>query len=359
MEKTKIAILITHGAGEQGELDTLDVFARNLVESLQDARGTGLKLTHRRLQGAKGEHDYVQLTDRERPDWSVDVHEYYWAPHVERQISLRETLDWVGKASVGAGIDGVGLVLRAMSQLGSLGEKLMPGWLDPVYRMLMGKTANLVADYLGDVAVYTSVDQRSKWYGVREEVLNGALEKLLTLINEDYDRVLLVGHSLGSVVLYDALNRLNLYMNDDAVLAAKRHKLYELITLGSPLDMTALYLAEHIGEEAYVKRLIVDHVHGFRRRWPEVPAPQGTVLESYVTDCLSHLNWTNYWDALDPLSGPLNEYAGVKNVQVDNDRAFGFAHLGYFENLDIYRMTLDQATPIEKAVEAERHLRAI
>ncbi|PWK15995.1 hypothetical protein [Tumebacillus permanentifrigoris] len=361
MEKTKIAILITHGAGDQGELDTLDVCARNLVQSLQVARGRDLKLTHRRLQGANGGQDYVQLTDNKRSNWEVDVHEYYWASRVERQITLKETLGWMGKASDGAGIHGVGPVLRGMSQLGALGEKLMPKWLDPLYRSLMGMTAQMLVDYLGDVAVYTSGDLRSKWHEVREDVLSGALEKLLMLINEDYDRIILVGHSLGSVVLYDALNRLNLNMNDDAVLAAKRHKLFELITLGSPLDMTALYLAEHIGEHEYVKRLIVDHVNGFRRRWPEVSAPQGTVLTSYVTDCLAHLRWTNYWDVLDPIGGPLNEYLGVKNVKVDNNRAFGFAHLGYFENVEIYREALERATPREtvKVAEADRHLRAI
>lgn len=359
MEKMKIAILITHGAGNSGELDTLDLCARNLVQSLQVAHGTGLKLTHRRLQGTVGGSDYVQLTDRERPGLEVDVHEYYWAPLLERQITLNETLAWLGKASAGAGIDGVGMVLRGMSQLGALGEKLMPKWLDPVYRALMGKTAKLFVDYIGDVAVYTSEDLRSKWHEVREDVLNGALEKLLTLINEDYDRIILVGHSLGSVVLYDALNRLNLNMNDDAVLAAKRHKLFELITLGSPLDMTALYLEEHIGEDEYVKRLIMDHVHGFRRRWPELTTPEGLVLESYVTDCLSHLRWTNYWDVRDPMSGPLCEYLGVHNVQVDNERAFGWAHLGYFDNEQIYRKALERATPREKAAEADRHLRAI
>ncbi|MBL0387300.1 hypothetical protein JJB07_11620 [Tumebacillus sp. ITR2] len=360
MEKMKIAILITHGAGEQGELDTLDVFARNLIQSLQDSRGQGLKLTHRRLHGAKGGEDYVQLTDSGRPGWEVDLHEFYWASLTERQISFRETLDWVDTASNGAGLYEVGWALRGMSSLGRLGEKLMPKWLDGAYRLLMGKATQLVVDYLGDVAVYTAGDLRSKWYGVREDVLNGAMEKLLTLINEEYDRIILVGHSLGSVVLYDALNRLNLLMNDDAVLAAKRHKLFELITLGSPLDLTALYLSERIAEEEYVKRLILDNVNGFRRRGLNPHAPEGMVLGSTVVDCLTELRWTNYWDLRDPIGGPLSQYDGVENVQTDNGRSWGLAHLGYFENLQIYREAIDRATPPEKPADpAERHLRAI
>ncbi|KEO85138.1 hypothetical protein [Tumebacillus flagellatus] len=363
MKTTKVAILITHGVGEQGELDTLDLFARNLVQSLQDSRGEGVQLTHRRLHGAQGMEEYVQLTDRELPGWEVDLHEFYWAPLVERQISFREILEWLEAASNGVDRPEVGWALRGMSRLGSLGEKLMPAWLDGAYRLAMGKAEELVVDTLGDVAVYTASDLRSKWHGVREEVLQGALQKVLTLLNLDYDRVILIGHSLGSVVLYDALNRLNLYMNDDAVLAAKRHKLYELITLGSPLDLTALYLSEQIGEGEYVKRLILDHVNGFRRRWPQPQGPRGTVLRSTVQDWLTELRWTNYWDLRDPLAGPLVHYWGVENVQTDNGLAWGLAHTGYFDNLQIYRDAVLRAASVEQAAKtepsAERHLRAI
>lgn len=359
MEKQKIAILITHGAGEQEEFDTLDVFARNLVHSLQQDEERALACTHRHLQSGSASQEYVRLTDADRPGWEVDVHEYFWAPLMERQISLRETLEWLESVAQHADVGGIGLLLRLLRRLGTLGEKLMPPALDPLYKGLMGRASRMVVESLGDVAVYAAQDLRAKWHEVREHVLDGALEKIIALLHEDYDRVILVGHSLGSVVLYDALNRLNLQMNDDAVLAAKRHKLLELVTLGSPLDMTSLALTEPMQEEDYVRRLILDHVQGFRRCFGAGHVPPGTVLTSTVQDCLLHLRWTNYWDVRDPIGGPLTQFYGVENRQIDNGCAWGFAHLGYFENMQIYREMIGRFAPIGQPLEVERHLRAI
>ena len=76
-----------------------------------------------------------------------------------------------------------------------------------------------VQEYLGDVAVYVNTDQKAKNYAARAEILDGsttALSRLLKAKVKDdqkrerwkYDEVLLVGHSLGSVISYDTIDEL-------------------------------------------------------------------------------------------------------------------------------------------------------
>src|SRR5213080_2751829 len=67
-----------------------------------------------------------------------------------------------------------------------------------------------------------------------------------------YSRVVVVGHSLGSVLAYDTLNAL---INEDQVCAKQRgvvSKTRALITFGSPLDKTAfMFRLDAKGEEQW------------------------------------------------------------------------------------------------------------
>lgn len=69
-----------------------------------------------------------------------------------------------------------------------------------------------VVDYVGDVAIYTPTDKKSKSYEVRQHTLGGATDMIRSLISStepEYGRMGIAGHSLGSVIAYDALNRIN------------------------------------------------------------------------------------------------------------------------------------------------------
>ena len=381
MGKRKIGLLIIHGIGEQDVLDTLDTFTRNLVKSLQETRGSQIRLTHNRMPLPGDIDDYVSLTFDNDSSLEIDVHEYYWAHKMKGMIAFHEVMDWLQQASNGAqkfyddnvelsrryetGADGkfpqhwylkqVGWVVRALWTFGLAGRLIIPGRLDPLVRMLLSAPAEGIIDYIGDVAIYTSSDRKSKFYQVRQQVLEGAIEKISVMLREDYTRIVIVGHSLGSVIAYDALNAVNLRMNEDPDLASQHRKLFELITLGSPLDKVAFFFREHIPMDSYVKRLILNNVNGFRRRGLVVPLEGDAVLDSNVMNFLSEMRWTNYWDEQDPISGHLDFYDDVANVQVANGQRWGgAAHNGYWYNLNIYREVIERAQAHEHASQAEQ-----
>lgn len=108
--------------------------------------------------------------------------------------------------------------------------------------------------YLGDVAIYVDAYKVDKYNKVREQIRQQAYQTACALYGARegtadgapsagapflYDRIVMVGHSLGSVIAYDALNAT---LNLDETLAqrlAVKQRTGALITFGSPLDKTA------------------------------------------------------------------------------------------------------------------------
>ncbi len=118
-----------------------------------------------------------------------------------------------------------------------------------VWFLLFGVSALLrgvIVQYFGDVAAYVSSHTLDRFAELRKairEVTSTLLHGVYHSRDRDggfaYDDVAIVGHSLGSVVAYDALNRaLTLdAAAEDPVDVLGRTKL--LLTFGSPLDKTA------------------------------------------------------------------------------------------------------------------------
>jgi hypothetical protein len=105
-------------------------------------------------------------------------------------------------------------------------------------------------EFIGDVAVYVSAHKLSKFEELRDAIqrsvldVMGAVYTAKTLEGQAfrYNKIIVVGHSLGSVISYDLLNQLLLEDELSTVRAdvrdvRERTKL--LVTFGSPLDKIA------------------------------------------------------------------------------------------------------------------------
>jgi hypothetical protein len=142
-----------------------------------------------------------------------------------------------------------------------------------------------------------------------------------------YDRVIVVGHSLGSVLAYDTLNALiNTDMVSDA--AGRRDVLRRtshLITFGSPLDKTA-----------FLFRTQSNHPKDPLRE--QLAAGFQPLILDY--EYRRGLKWINLWAPKDVISGSLEYYddpdmAGTEPMRVDNrkdpaGRTWFAAHVQYW-----------------------------
>jgi hypothetical protein len=157
--------------------------------------------------------------------------------------------------------------------------------------------------YAGDVAAYISPFKDSKFDAIRTQIQQIGLKLGRVIYGFDsvpgvphYDRVLVVGHSLGSVLAYDTLNAL---INTDLtsprdeqreVVARTSH----LITFGSPLDKTA-----------FLFRNQSNHVKDPLRE--QMAAGFQPLILDYKT-FRSRLEWINLWSPMDIVSGSLDYY---------------------------------------------------
>ncbi|HXQ26481.1 MAG TPA: hypothetical protein VN822_08765 [Candidatus Acidoferrales bacterium] len=201
--------------------------------------------------------------------------------------------------------------------------------------------------YVADVAVYTNMDAKSKDYQARNAILKGSTAALKQLLaDQKYARVILAGHSLGSVIAYDTINELLAERNADPGPAGDRpappldpadlRKLKGLATFGSPLDKIYYFFREHVKRDQAVRAQILSMLHSFRKK------PSGRDYGEFQfnysfgqLDGAEGLVWINAWALMDPVSARLKFYAP------DHQQQFCYcapvlAHLRYWSDPAFY-----------------------
>lgn len=95
--------------------------------------------------------------------------------------------------------------------------------------------------FLGDVQIYTTRDQNSDFYALREQILEVVASKIRYVLatspsGVSYDRVHVLAHSLGSSVAMDAILRLSNRRSEDPALAVAWGKMRSFVSFGTSLE---------------------------------------------------------------------------------------------------------------------------
>jgi hypothetical protein len=287
----KQAVVVIHGIGEQRPMQTLRAFVSGVLPgvaiiSRPDTFSGSYEL--RRLtaeHGTRHRTDFFELYWADKVHGTTVAHLVQWAralllrwpwrvpPHLRGLWGM--TWAFLLFAGLGAGL---------FFARGALPFDQLRYWslLIPV---LLGIPQGILIYYLGDAARYLSPIPRN--VGVRKAIRDTGIDLLRRLhAAEAYDRIIVVGHSLGSVIAYDILrcywaeihavftnparqrqSRLQAFEDllvrnetgapDSAQYRAhqravwtelRRHghawKVSDLVTLGSPLAHAAILLAD-------------------------------------------------------------------------------------------------------------------
>lgn len=195
---------------------------------------------------------------------------------------------------------------------------------------------NVIVEYVGDVAAYVAFHTVSVFWEVRQaiqELATGvarAVYRARTDNGKDflYEKLIVVGHSLGSVIAYDVLNRLVIedeFMDPrHRMEVATRTSLF--LTFGSPLDKTAFIFRTQQDINSAVREA-------------NSAAVQPTIREYQYRP----QRWVNIWSHSDWVSGSLEYYddwrppqqGGNKRVMNYLDRDANaplIAHTQYWKN---------------------------
>ena len=229
--RKKIAVLITHGMGEQIPMETLTAFVKapwviNTEAQWVPPPDEKPEEIWFKPDPIAGSHELRRITTR----WTkssagptakgprVDFFEFYWADLAEG-TTVQEVWDWLRTllvrwpSQVPKGLMSAWLLMWATTLViaALLLFAALPwpgGWwhagLVLVAAVIGYIMQSLVSPYLGDVARYVRADPRN--IAMRAAIRGRGL-KLLKDIHDSgaYERVVVVAHSLGTVIAYDLI----------------------------------------------------------------------------------------------------------------------------------------------------------
>ena len=196
-----------------------------------------------------------------------------------------------------------------------------------------------IIEYVGDVAAYISPYKDSKFDEIRQKIQNVGLtvgkviygfgSPLATVPR--YGKIVVAGHSLGSVLAYDTLNAL---INQDNVSAAADQRgvisrTRALVTFGSPLDKTAfIFRMQARDSEDWIRE--------------QLAASAQPLIVDYTQYRPATFEWVNIWSSMDIISGELNYYDDpalppnhppcVQNMTDPRANIPIYAHIQYWNN---------------------------
>lgn len=401
------AILVVHGIGNQFPLETLDGFAKGLIETYHSS-GHELRIEHHLAKKQNSNNttpwfdNFLRIHSAEQEHY-IDVYEYYWAPETEGQATLKDLNKWLSNATKGASKfyennvrfakdnedrsvfikDGkfnsfnywlcVNLVpnifvflnwifsaifkfLSSLPIIGAIVSTLASSKVD--------NTIENLSNVLNDISIYNTTDPKSRFFRIKNCILDGAVDGLRYLLEakEDdskklsfrYDRVLLAGHSLGSQVAFDSINRLNHLVNQEEIKGYNHEgkstlsenpipinkRLAGFVTFGSPLDKIAFFFREQVSENEYIRSQLLNYYHGFKQRdWINLNGriEEYKLIENKRQRLFEDIQWRNYWDARDYVSGSLDYYKEVINIDCGFQSEWhSFTHSRYWNSTEMY-----------------------
>jgi hypothetical protein len=227
------AVLLIHGIGEQRPMDSLRSFVetvwtndRNLHRDHPQAAAVWSK-----PYPLSENFELRRLTTAENlRGWRTDFFEFYWA-HLVHGTKLRHVTGWVRTlllrrpstvprhlrlaywVLIALMIFGAGMLYR--SAVAERAGLLLPVWASLVMGLLVGPAVvGILANIVGDAARYLHVSPQNVQR--RHKIRAAGVEVLKSLHERGYDRIIVVGHSLGTVIGYDILNYAWTEYNTDA-----------------------------------------------------------------------------------------------------------------------------------------------
>lgn len=218
------AVVVIHGIGEQQPMGTIRSFVDAVLPSEGEAPAYYSKPDRlselfelRRLQATKSQTDF---------------YEYYWAYNVEG-TKLWSVLHWLlrlmfrSPRSVPPGVTIIWwlswvllaglLILLAFGFLASFGKSIKEAnpftLFGSISFVLLSVIQFVLIYFVGDAARYLSPLPAN--INLRQKIRSQGVELLRSLHASDkYDRIVIVGHSLGSVIGYDIIGRLWIEYSD-------------------------------------------------------------------------------------------------------------------------------------------------
>jgi pimeloyl-ACP methyl ester carboxylesterase len=168
---------------------------------------------------------------------------------------------------------------------------------------------DFIVGFFGDVQVYTTRDENdSKFYAMRDRILDTAVTAIMRAVSPSlnggrrYDRVVVLGHSLGATIATDAITRVAQVCKQGALTREEFDRIRSFVMLGSPLEKTSYFfdvagIAPSASYQAW-------RGPAYYRLFSADPA-------LIAAEPGSKIFWINYWYFQDPICDQITSYRDI------------------------------------------------
>ncbi|CAN5403792.1 hypothetical protein BH10BAC5_BH10BAC5_07850 [soil metagenome] len=206
---------------------------------------------------------------------------------------------------------------------------------------------NVYIQFLGDVVIYVSSHTLNRFEEIRSKIKDAGKQVFnyvfsLSKVQTDqtipdqkcYDKIIVIGHSLGSVIAYDCLN--GVYKKDDKIDTEYVNRTQALITFGSPLNKTAFLFRKQLNRFSELReRLALE---------------KQPLVKEYI---FRPAKWINIYSRMDIISGKLKFYDPAAEIECDplkkvenfadpEAKTLLLAHTEYWDNKILPKLIADQ-----------------
>lgn len=228
MATQKTAVVMIHGLGEQRPMDTIASFVKaawRTDDGLVDPSRAEVFFKPELVTGSFELRRITTLSGSAGKKKRVDFFEFYWAHHMQGH-TVGQLMAWLSglfirsPASVPRSVFGVwmlGIFMLFLAGLVALAwgasylgfNIAIPTWLAATLAPALAVGGfflnRLILPYAGDAARYLSATPQN--VAIRQKIRKEGVSLIEDITaTGKYDRIVLVGHSLGSVIAYDIIN---------------------------------------------------------------------------------------------------------------------------------------------------------
>jgi pimeloyl-ACP methyl ester carboxylesterase len=163
--------------------------------------------------------------------------------------------------------------------------------------------------FFGDVQIYTTRDENdARFYGLRDAIMDTAVTAMIDAVTpervggQDYDRVIVLSHSLGGTIATDAITRLKQACEQGALTAKQFGKIRAFAMLGSSLEKTRYFF----NVAGMTPSVSYEEWRG--KAFESIFGSDPALLKAKSG---SRIFWANYWYFTDPICDEVKSYADV------------------------------------------------
>lgn len=193
------------------------------------------------------------------------------------------------------------------------------GWLlvtTTAARLLLSLMIDFLDNRVGDIQIFATHNENQKFYALREKILQIVGDTGLSVLRTKdgllakplYDRVFLVGHSLGSSILMDVIIELHRLLMEGGLDESSWNRLRCFVSYGSALEKTHYLLG--CARPAAPQQVSEFKADLYARLFSADPA----ALRPASASTRPPMFWTNYWYFSDVVANAIASYGHTRTA---------------------------------------------